>query len=159
MRVIFSFYTHAPHLWTRRWTWNVSSYPFSPQEGTLHLGCAAARRCQGFGPALREVRGGVQAHQEPGNAHRQAAADFPGSGEREAEDRQVNDKWQHRLLNGAQFSQARNWNYFSMFLFLLLHSFILLGSVLNVLHRLLYSVLPKSVANELRHQRPVPPKR
>lgn len=25
--------------------------------------------------------------------------------------------------------------------------------------RLLYSVLPKSVANELRHQRPVPPKR
>lgn len=25
--------------------------------------------------------------------------------------------------------------------------------------RLLYSVLPQSVANELRHQRPVPPKR
>lgn len=30
---------------------------------------------------------------------------------------------------------------------------------LSISCRLLYSVLPPSVANELRHQRPVPPKR
>lgn len=33
------------------------------------------------------------------------------------------------------------------------------GFSLNPLHRLLYSVLPQSVANELRHKRPVPAKR
>lgn len=33
------------------------------------------------------------------------------------------------------------------------------GSVLPLLDRLLYSVLPPSVANELRHKRPVPAKR
>lgn len=45
---------------------------------------------------------------------------------------------------------------FSLHLFVI-HS--VCAALPTTLDRLLYSVLPKSVANELRHQRPVPPKR
>lgn len=47
---------------------------------------------------------------------------------------------------------------FSLHLFVI-HSGRAAAPLNTTLDRLLYSVLPKSVANELRHQRPVPPKR
>lgn len=48
---------------------------------------------------------------------------------------------------------------FSLHLFVIHSGRAASPSALDTPDRLLYSVLPKSVANELRHQRPVPPKR
>ena len=59
------------------------------QAGPVHKRHPPARRHEGPGADVRAVRGGLQADQKPGAAHRQAAADLPGAGGREAEDRQV----------------------------------------------------------------------
>lgn len=99
-----------------------------------------ARRHQGFGSPVRTIRSRIQIDSRPGNVDWPVATDQSRIGTRETENRHV----QQSQKTKPTIHHRSKW---------LIHLFLL------VFFRLLYSVLPPSVANELRHGRPVAARR